>query len=383
MMINRSEDSGNKGRKVLFVLPSLRLGGAERQIVDLINGLNKDTFKIHLLTFEKELNLLPFLNREKVTFYNHPRRHKYDLALSREIARIIGVEKIDILHTTLQIALFYGTMGRLMARQKPKHITAVHTTINRNAKYELFDHLLYVPLMRRCDRIIAVCENQKEHWSRKYPYLAGKIVAIHNGIDMERFRDDIPEEEKGKIRASLGAREGELLVGIVAIFRPEKGHEYAFRALKMVLDKGKKARVVLIGDGETRSSLERLADEMGISEWLTWLGFQQDPKPYLGAVDLVLMSSPVETFSIAILEALAMGKPVIATDMGGTSEMVHDGINGYLVKPRDPSGMADKIVSLIDDQEALRRFSSQARESVRHFNVSEMVRKTGDLLLNV
>ncbi len=371
--------------KVLFVLPSLRLGGAERQIVDLINGLSKDTFKIHLFTFEKELNLLPFLNREKVTFYNHPRRHKYDLAPSREIARIIVGEQVDILHTTLQIALFYGTVGRLMARQKPRHITAVHTTINRNAMYELFDRLLYVPIMRRCDRIIAVCENQKEYWSQKYPYLAGKIVAIHNGIDMERFRDDLPQGEKARIRASLGAREGELLVGMVAGFRPEKGHEYAFRALKIILDKGRKARLVLIGDGERRAHLEKVAMELGIGRQVTWLGFQQDPKRYLSVVDIILMSSvAVETFSIAILEALAMGKPVIATDLGGTSEMVFDGINGFLVKPRDVGSMADRIVSLISDQEALRRFSLRARESVTtRFDVSEMVRKTENLLLNM
>ena len=382
-MINRSEDSENKGRKVLFVLPSLNLGGAERQTVDLVNSLSGDTFKTHLLTFEKELDLLPFLNRDNVSFHNQRRRYKYDLLPSREIARIIDSESIDILHTTLQIALFYGSLGRLMARKKPRHVTAIHTTINRNLKCELFDRLLYVPLMRRCDRIITVCDKQREHWSRKYPYLAVKIVAIHNGIDLERFRDDISKEEKARIKATLGTREGELLVAMVAGFRPEKGHEYALRALKMTLDRGRKARLVLIGDGEERSFLERLARDLGIGERVAWLGFRQDPKPYLGVVDLVVMSSPVETFSIAILEALAMGKPVIATDMGGTSEMVRDGINGFLVKPRDPGSMADKIVSLIDDQEALRRLSSQARESVRHFDVSEMVRRTGDVFLNM
>jgi glycosyltransferase involved in cell wall biosynthesis len=384
-MIGRSVHCGDMRRKVLFVLPSLRLGGAERQIVDLVNGLSAGPFKTHLLTFEKELDLLPFLDRTKVIFHNYPRKSKYDFAPAREIAGIIDREKIDVLHTTLQIALLYGTIGRVLARKRPRHVTAIHTTINRNMKCELFDRVLYVPLMRRCARIISVCENQKGHWSRNYPHLADRIVAIHNGIDMVRFRDDLREEEKVTIRASLGAVTGELVVGLVAGFRPEKGHEYAFRALKMLLERERKVRLVLIGDGERRPYLERLAGELGIGPQLVWLGLQQDPKPYISAVDLLLISSvAVETFSIAILEALAMGKPVIATDLGGTSEMVHDGINGFLVKPRDAREIAEKVLSLINDQEALGRLSSAARESVAsRFAVGEMITKTENLLMSL
>jgi len=371
-------------QNILFVVPSLRLAGAERQVVSLVNGLSEERFNIHLFTFERELDQQKDLNKQKIRFYNYPRRYKYDFAPSKRIAEIIDRENIDIVHCTLQIALLYGFIGKVMAKKKIKFINAIHTTINRDKKDELLDRLLYYHLMRRCDRVIAVCENQRKHWVNKYPYLEEKFVTIHNGIDTEKFKDDVSEGEKKAIRASLRIENGELLVGMVAGFRPEKGHEYAFRALKILLDSGIKVRLILIGDGERRDYLQSVARGLGIWENIIWLGLQKEPKKYISIFDLFLMcSKKVETFSIAILEALSMNKPVIASDLGGTSEMIIDGITGFLVTPKDPSDIAEKIKYLIDNPAILKEISKNARSFVtERFSIELMSKKTEDLLMS-
>ena len=107
----------NEHAKVLFIVPSLRLAGAERQVIDLVNGLSEERFNIHLFTFEKELDQLENINTKKMKFYNHPRKYKFDFAPAKRIAEIIDRESIDIVHCTLQIALLYGFIGKMRAKK--------------------------------------------------------------------------------------------------------------------------------------------------------------------------------------------------------------------------------------------------------------------------
>jgi len=363
--------------KVLFVLPSLAIGGAERQVVDLVNELSKDRFNVHLLTFEKELNLLERLDKQRIQIYHVPRRYKFDLKPIRKITQIIEDENIDILHGTNQMALLFGFLGKLKAKKKVKFVLAIHRTFNKSLKNELLDWFLYAPLMMLTDRIIAVGANQRKHWSRKYPLLSSKFVTIHNGIDMKRFEDRLSPEEKSELRKSLGIGKDEFAAGIVANLRVEKGHEYAFRALKTLLNSGKKCRLLIIGSGARQHDLHSLSIQLSISKSIIWLGHQEDPRPFMSICDTLLLPSVAESFSLSILEGLSMGKPVIAFDVSGNSEMIRDGENGYLVKAKDSRTLAEKWQSLIDNRDLLKKFSLYARESViNKFPISEMVMKT-------
>ncbi|GAB61614.1 MAG: glycosyltransferase family 1 protein [Candidatus Jettenia sp.] len=372
-------------QNILYIIPSLRLAGAEKQIIGLVNGLSEKRFNIHLFTFESPLDQLDSLNKQKVKFYNYPRRYKFDFSPSKKIAEIINRENIDIIDCRLQIALLYGFLGRILAKKKVKFTTSVHTTINRNRKDELLDRLLYVQLMKYCDRVITVCENQRKYWIRKYPFLEEKCITIHNGIDIDEFKDDVSEDEKKALRASLKIEDDELLVGTVAGFRPEKGHEYILRALKLLLNSGVKIKLILIGDGERRNYLQSLAHELGIWRNVIWLGLQKEPKKYISIFDIFLMASyRVETFSNAIIEALSMSKPVIATDVGGTSEMVKDGVNGFLVRPKNPEDISEKITYFIKNPQCFRRFSQNARLcAVEGLSKERTIMKTEELLMTL
>jgi len=280
------------------------------------------------------------------------------------------------------MAFLFGLLGKLAARSKAKEVVTIHTTKNRNLKNELWDWFLYAPLMNFCRSIITVSENQRFHWSRKYPFLAKRFVTIHNGIDTEKFRDTMTAEARANLKNELGLQEDQFLVGILADFRPEKGHGYAFQALGQLRERNGNAKLMLIGAGERDRALRMLAEKLSISKDVIWLGYQKDPRPFISLCDVLLVPSfAVETFSLAILEGLSMGKPVIGTYIGGTPEIITNGHNGFLIKPRDAKSIALGLEKVMKDTNLRKRLSENARKSVLdRYPISKMVQKTGALL---
>jgi len=367
---------------ILMIVPSLRMGGAEKQAVDLANAISSDRFNVHLITFEKDTDLLGDLNRKKVMFSRLVRKHKLDLSFTKEIARIIRDGDIDIVHCTLQIAFLFGFLGRWRSGRKPCLVCSLHTTVNRSLKDEIFDWLLFALLLTFCAGIITVCRNQKRYWSRKFPWLGQKMVTIHNGVDLERYRDPLGPDGKSELRASMGIEEEDFVAVMVAGFRPEKGHEFALRAVERLVRDGRRIKLVLIGDGERRPELEALSRSLGLGETVLWMGCRKDPRPYLCAGDVFLLPSFAETFPLSVLEALSMGKPVIATSVGGIPEVVREDVNGMLIRPRDVEAVHGALVRMMSDGNFRRKLAENARESVRKdFTIADMASKTEEALM--
>lgn len=361
------------------------MAGAERQTVDLINSLAKEGYGVYLLTFERDLDLKDALDCVRVQFYHHPRRHKYDFSNIGRIAKIIDREEIDLVHCTLQISLLFGFLGVRQSLRRPKLIDAIHTTINRNKKNEIFDRLLYIPLMRRCDRIISVCESQREYWLNKYSFLTELLVTVHNGIDVEYFTDNMGDEVKAALRRELGIHDGELVIGMLAGFRPEKNHEEVFIAVSKLVQQGIPVKLLLIGDGELRQLLQNKTKVLDIDDRVIWAGFTSETKKYISIFDVgVLFSYAVETFSMAILEMLAMGKPVVAADISGTREMIFDGANGYLVQTHDVNGLTDRLYCILREPQLRKEFGNAARKTVlENFTKNMMVAKTKSIIVDL
>jgi glycosyltransferase involved in cell wall biosynthesis/SAM-dependent methyltransferase len=367
--------------RLLMIVPSLRMGGAERQAVALANALSRDRFRVHLVTFEKEMDLLGELDTGRVVLTTLARKAKFDRSAAAGIARIIREEDIDVVHCTLQIGYLFGWLGRRRSGKKPALICALHTTVNRDLKDDLFDRVLYGPLLGSSTGIITVCRNQQATWSRRYPWLGRKIRTVPNGVDPDRFHDEMDAGEKRRLKASLGISEDDFVAVMNAAFRPEKGHEFALRAVQALAREGRKIKLVLIGDGDRKSGLMALSGSLGLDEHVRWLGWRRDPRPYLGLADILLLASWAETFPLSVLEALSMGKPVVATSVGGIPEVVVEGYNGVLVPPKDAGALAAAIGRIMSETGFRDRLSTNARPSIlAGFTVSEMARKTGDVL---
>jgi glycosyltransferase involved in cell wall biosynthesis len=148
-------------------------------------------------------------------------------------------------------------------------------------------------------------------------------------------------------RERLGIKKAEIVVCIVAALRPEKKHVLLLDAVNILNQRGIPVRILIVGDGPERNNIEKHMKQIGIKPNVIITGFQSDVRPYISLSDIIVMSSNSETFSIAILEAMALGKPIIAPDIGGIAEQVIHGENGFLFLSGDVEGLANNIEMLI------------------------------------
>jgi glycosyltransferase involved in cell wall biosynthesis len=244
--------------------------------------------------------------------------------------------------------------------------------------------------MRACRRIIMVCDAQRQFWATKYPFLSTKMTTVHNGTELERFRDDVPPERKAALRRELGIEDGDVVLGMLAAIRAEKNHAGVLAAVARVVGAHPNLKVLFVGGavpqtGALGARLRREATALGLDRNVRWLGMVADPKPVVSLFDAsIQFSAAVETFPLALLESLAMGKPVIASRIGGVPELVEDGKNGLLVPVGDVEAFAAAVRRLCAEPALLRSLSAAARPSVDpRFSVGEMARRTEAVLLEV
>lgn len=367
---------------ILFLVPSLRRAGAETQVVDLVGGLDGRIFNKSVVTFEPGMDQQDRLEKSDVIFSHFRRKRKVDISVARNIATVIDEQKIDIVHCTLQIALLMGWLALRFANRKPKLIVAVHTTLHRSFKDKLLDRLVYRRLLYSCDRVIFVCKSQADHWMRIHRNMREKSIVVYNGVDHKYF-DPHQFSSKGReFREVTGIGPDMVVVTCIAGFRPEKGHEFLIEAFAGITNK---ACLILAGDGERRKSITQLVRNSGVSNRIFMLGNVTDVRPVIAASDVVVLASTaVETFSIAMLESMAMEVPVVATDIGGLGEAVKSGLTGELVEPGNADSLRDVLEDILSSADKRRSMGKKARKSViEHFSKETMVQQTQKILLDV
>ena len=367
---------------LLCIVPSLRRGGAETQVVDLVDGLDGGAFKKIVVTFEPGLDQLARLEETGAGFHHFLRKRKIDLGVARNIAAVIDEQNIDIVHCTLQIALLMGWFALRFSKRKPKLVVTVHTTLQRSLKDKILDRIVYRRLLYSCDRVIFVCRTQADHWMSIHRRLRNKSVVIYNGVDHEYYDPDLYIEQGAEFRAQHGMPEDARLIACIAGFRVEKGHDYLINAFSQ-LDPG--PYLILAGDGVQRKAIEQLIRDSGVSDRILLLGEIQDVKPLLAAADVtVIASTAVETFSIAMLESMAMGVPVVATNVGGLGEAVHTGRTGELVTPGSSDELYQALKKVVlDDNYRCSMFRQARSDVIKLFSKEAMISQTRKVLLDL
>jgi glycosyltransferase involved in cell wall biosynthesis len=208
--------------------------------------------------------------------------------------------------------------------------------------------------------------------------------AIYNGVDTEEFSETVSPEERGRLRSALGFSETDFVVGITALLRPEKNHVQLVDAVAALRKMGIPVRALMIGDGATRPTIEARARALDVEGDIVITGLKEDVRPYVAACDaMALCSDAVETFSLAALEAMALGRPVIHSDIGGAAEMIRPGENGFLFPVGDTEALIDRLRRLLDraDRE---RMGRKAREMVEaRFSERGMVDRYERMLLDL
>jgi glycosyltransferase involved in cell wall biosynthesis len=369
--------------RLLLLSADFGVGGAERHTLELGARLNKERFKVFFSHIKPGAALLSSPQFSRCEAFSCEGTRWFDIAAARRLAGFIDRNAIDSVLCSNFYPAMIASMARLLSRQRFRISVVYHSTVLPTLKSRL-QMRLYVALRARYDLVVFICNNQRRHWVESGYPLPLREATIHNGIDVEAFSPDtVPPEAAGRCRTQAGFSQSDYVIGICAALRPEKAHLDILRALTIVRRNRPEAKLMIIGDGPERDKIENLIELADLRGHVFISGYQNDVRPWIVASDvLVLASTAIETFSLAALESMALEKPLVMTDIGGASEQVLPGVNGYLFAPGDAAQLAQHLLTLANP--ALRKaFGHEARLTVsRRFAVSHMIARYEDELLN-
>jgi len=350
-------------RNILFILNSLTFGGAEKLAVTLLNELDTSKFSLSLLYLRKKEAMLGELNQSRLNSVScYDGTNSLEFRLPFYLARHIEREKIDTVVCINQRPMLYAFLARRLTRHKFRIIQAIHVTTLVTMFQRLKNFLLYRPLFNRCDLVIFVSEGQRRYWLSGGFMNGDKTKCIYNGIDVDHYKDDYSREERLEFRRKLGFTETAYVVGICARLHSGKKHTELIAALETVRRAGIDAKVLIIGDGPERANLESLIKSKGLEQHVVITGFQKDIRPFISVSDCIALTSQAEAFPLSIIEGMAMGKPVISSEVGGTPEQIEHGVTGFLYKSGDIENLA-KYLKVLSDPALRTKMGERARQA--------------------
>ncbi len=348
-------------------------GGSGVMATELGNFLAKKGHVIHLISHSMPVRLNPFhgnINFHEVYIDPYPLFHHqpYEVALASSIVETVKREKLDVLHVHYAIPHAYAAY---MATQILKDqniiipfITTLHgtdiTLVGKNPAYKpaisfSINHSSYVT---------AVSESLKKDTEELFD-LKNSIEVIPNFVNLKGY------DREPKDKRQYFANDNETIFCHVSNFRPVKRVFDVIKVFKKVQDQ-RNSVLIMVGDGPDRNIAEKLSRDLGIWDKVIFRGKTYDVQSMLGISDIFLLPSGTESFGLSALEAMASHVPVIATNVGGLSEVVDHNKNGFLENIGDVESMAEDALSLIDNKEKMINFSNSAREKAESFSMNEI-----------
>lgn len=363
---------------VLHLIDCLFIGGGEMQMTDLLRRIDREKFRPLVGCLRKQGQLVPVLEEAGIAIEEFPVRGKLFYPRSiREmlrLARFMRRERVQIVHTQDLYSHLVGIPAALIARV-PVVIT---NRLDLGHTMKRWHRLALRMLSPGITRVMANSEGVRTMLIEEEKIDPAKIELIYNGVNLDQFR--IPSKEKGAVPPvrDLRLEPGDRPIVVVANLWPVKGHEILFEAAVRVIADYPTAKFVLVGTGAARRAiLEARARELAIDKRILFLGPRQDVPQILPQMEISVLPSLAEGFSNAILESMAAGLPMVATDVGGNREAIVEGETGFLVPPRDPETLADRILRLLGDREGGQRMGKAGRQRIETtFSLQRMVTET-------
>lgn len=357
--------------RILFAIDELDIGGTEQQILEIVRRIDRDRFDPTVCCFRhgakaREIESLG------VRVLHEPKSLKADPGLVVRLSRMMRRERFDIVQTYLWGA---NTWARIAARMAGvPHVVASERNVD--IWEERYKRVIGRWLARSTDRIIANSEAVKSYLVAQGVSPA-KIVTIYNGVNFDRFRAPCDPAVR---RAELGLPPDAVLAGVVARVEPAKDHATLLKAFALVSHRFPRLHLAIVGGGGELGRLRESAGELGIGERVHFTGARTDAAEWLQSLDFSVLSSVKEGLSNTVLESMAAGRAMIATDVGGNGEVIVDGETGFLVPPRDPGRLADAIARLAESEQMTTAFGRAGHKRVHSmFSVGRMVTRTEGL----
>ncbi|MES2317537.1 MAG: glycosyltransferase family 4 protein [Pseudomonadota bacterium] len=354
--------------KLLFVAGQLQCGGAERHLVALAGGLARRGHHVALACMKAGEGLAADGVKRR---YCCDARDGIDLRALGRLAALIDAETPDLLVATSHYSLMCCALAAMRCARRPALVFICHSmgVVQRGARARL-RFMVYRRFYASAACVVFVSECQRQFFAT-LGILPRRAQVVHNGIDLAHFAPQL--EGAAGLRARHGFGPGDFVVGLCAAFREEKRQDDLLHAVARLRARGLPYRAILVGEGAWRPQLEACLDRLGLADSALLAGLQTDVRPYVAMCDAMALTSHSETFPISTLEYMALGKSVVASDVGGMREQFVHGHNGLLYRPGDVDALAAELARLRDP--ALRaRLERSALRTVRNrFNLDRML----------
>ncbi len=291
------------------------------------------------------------------------------LAQSLALQRYVRRHRIDIIHCHLPIA---GVTGRIVS--KLTGIPVVYTEHNKQERYHTLTRRLNLATMPWNQRVIACSNDVLASINQHVSLGRERVQSLQNGVNTARFAlHDFP---RTRVRAQLELPAEKIIVGTVCVFRTQKRLHHWLTLAERLYRSNPNLRFVLVGDGPQEEQIRAQVRQAGMEQVISFPGRISEVRPWLAAMDVYLMTSEFEGLPIAMLEAMSMELPVVATRAGGIGEAITDGENGFLAEVEDWQALQAPLERLIDDEALRRQIGQAARTQVqRNFSVQRMARE--------
>jgi glycosyltransferase involved in cell wall biosynthesis len=370
--------------RVLQFLPFFFIGGTERQVVNLTAGLDRTRFDLHIGCFEQRGEFLPEVEARRIPVIEYKIHRLYGPDTWRQQLKLAGYlrrHRIDVVHSYNFYANCFAVPAARLAG-----VPVIVAAIRDTGAFLPPQHRAAQRLICRLAHVVLANASAVRDWLIEEGYRPDMVQVIRNGIDLTRFARP---RVGGGVREELGIPKDAPVIAMLARVNRLKGVEYFIEAAATVASRFPEARFLVIGDAllmtggtvcpntDYRRELDERIRQHGLEGRVIFTGFRLDVPELLSEITVAVHPSLSEALSNAVLESMAAGIPVVATRVGGTPEIIEDGVTGLLVPPRDSSALAQTISRLLLDRDLAARVGQAGRRRImEHFSLARMVRET-------
>ncbi len=346
-------------RRIAHLIYSQKVGGSETVAANICSHLDRNCFDPMVLFFYKSHGSMPdILSHLGVPYHGFNICRKNILFRPFLIASLLNRLKIDILHVH-HVPLYKGVANGVRFSKVKGVIVTEH------AKFSISKSLQLQAACKNTAQAVkfftVVSENLKKYFVEQLDIPSKSIRVINNGIDTKRFS---PNGERKKFAEIIPLKNSKKIVINVGRFAEAKDHLTLLSAVHKVLQKRDDLHLVLVGDGELRSAIEMKIDELGLGNHVSLLGSRSDVDKLMPSADIFVLSSKREGLPMVLMEAMSSGLPVVATDVGGIAELVHNNVNGALVPPQNADSLAEAINTILEHPNKALQMGKSARNLI-------------------
>lgn len=378
-----------KMKKVFFLIPTLGGGGAERVMFYLLKSVDRSKFIPSLILFERDGELLLQLPSDiNIMVLKSDKNILWRIwgftwfILASRFSLLAKTEKPDVVVSFMWYANLIALMARLFSRIDYRVIVSERYGLTVSYEGKLIEFLRRIIIhfiYPRSDSIIVNSKEMGRQLIQKFGIPQNKVAIIYNPIDICR----VTEFSKEKVDRLWHKEKIPIIIGIGRL-TPQKGFSYLIKTIHKVSEEGVPCSLIILGQGKEERELKNLVIELEMESKIFFLGFQQNPYKYLAHSSIFILSSLYEGFPNVLLEALALGKPCIATRCPtGPDEIITDEVDGLLIPPADEDALAVAIKRLLVDEELRKKLGEAGRRRAEDFKVDKIVKQYEDVIQRV